>query len=61
MRASSELFLLARGECTFWSFPLKEQPGGQQQQGPLTGNIVPDMDDSSDDSDDESSWGLSVL
>jgi hypothetical protein len=29
-----------------------------QQARPLTGNIVPDLDDSSDDSDDESSWGL---
>ena len=40
---------------TFWSFPPKEQPDGQQQQGPLTGNILLDMDDSSDDSADESS------
>jgi hypothetical protein len=40
---------------TFWSFPLKDQPDGQQQQGSLTGNILPDMDDSSDDSADESS------
>jgi hypothetical protein len=38
---------------TFWSFPLKEQPDGQQQ-GPLTDNIMPDLDDSSDDTDDES-------
>ncbi len=43
---------------TFWSFPLKEQPDGQQQQGPLTGNIEPDLDDSSDDSDDESCQGF---
>jgi hypothetical protein len=40
---------------TFWSFPLKEQPDGQQQQGPLSGNISPDPVDSSDDSADESS------
>ena len=38
---------------TFWSFPLKEQPDGQQQ-GPLTDNIMPDLYDSSDDTDDES-------
>jgi hypothetical protein len=39
---------------TFWSFPLKEQPDGQQQQGPFTGNILPDPDDSSNDYADES-------
>ncbi len=38
---------------TFLSFPLKEQPDGQQQ-GPLTYDIMPDLDDSSDDTDDES-------
>jgi hypothetical protein len=38
---------------TFWSFPLKEQLDGQQQ-GPLTDKIMPDLDDASDDTDDES-------
>jgi hypothetical protein len=40
---------------TFRSFPLKEQPDGQQQQGPPSGSASPAPDDSSDDSADESS------
>ena len=34
---------------TFWSFPLKEQPDGQQQQGLPSGNTLPDPDDSADE------------
>ena len=40
---------------TFRSFPLKEHPDGQQQQGPPSGSASPAPDDSSDDSADESS------
>jgi hypothetical protein len=40
---------------TLWSFPLKEQPDGQQQQGPPSGSTLLDPDDSLDDAADKSS------
>ncbi len=55
LRFHDGVYMHESSRSTFWSFPLKEQPDGQQQQDPLTGNILPDMDDSSNDSDDESS------
>jgi hypothetical protein len=49
IRTTETYYIHKKTNIQFQNFPLKEQPDGQQQQGPLTGNILPDMDDSSDD------------